>query len=322
MLNPHGIANQVLKDSKEFYVHESGETANHQLPISSIDVQGLAYDALLAGAELLSTQADELRATAETLRDRTIELLWQPEREYFALGTDHNHHGALRRIDTKTANPAALLDSQFFDQLSAEQRRTYVSSIVRTIMGPDFLCDAGIRSRALSEAALVPFWDYHGSYTSWPKETYDIAKGLRRQGFVRLATELENRILNVVRKSKAYLEFVYVDDRGRVLAGSPSLQSHGELTMVDSTNRPETIQAWTVSAVLAITLSRMPGRKQYSHEPATWQRQLEQRMLAQIPRVPSLRSSKQLTARYPDYPYRLTRDKSRNSSNFLHDKIG
>jgi glycogen debranching enzyme len=120
-------------------------------------------------------------------------------------------------------------------------------------MSDEFLTDAGIRSRALSESKLIKFWDYHGSFVSWPKETYDIAKGLYKHGFAKLAAELENRIVNVVRAMRAYPEFVYVDNRGRVLGISPSAHGHGEIMYVESTNHPERIQAWTVSAIVAIT---------------------------------------------------------------------
>lgn len=316
--NPHGIENQVWKDSREFYIHENGEPANHKLPIASIEVQGLAYDALLYGAKLLPERAEELTKRAEQLQARTIELLWRLDRHYFALGIDHREDDSLRSIETMTANPAELLDTMFFDNLPKAEKKQYVSGIARNIMGSDFLTDAGIRSRSLSENKLVKYWDYHGSFTSWPKETYDIAKGLRRQGFPKLAEELENRVLNVVRKSRSYPEFVYVDYRGRVLAGSPSAKEHGEVAMVDSINKPETIQAWTVSSIIGITNSRLPGiRKPRVHQ-AEWQKELEKEILLHIPRVPTLRGTKALDARYPDYPYTLVKNHSRKASKAIH----
>lgn len=299
--NPEGIENQVWKDSREFYVHQNGELANHAQPIGSIEVQGLAYDALIYAGQLIPERLDELGLRAEALRARTIELLWRPKSNYFALGVDHQDDGTLRPIETVTANPAGLLDSYFFDGLPPAQRQTYIDGITKNIMGSDFLTDAGIRSRSLSESKLIKFWDYHGSFTSWPKETYDVAKGLRRQGFPRLARELENRLLNVVKISRGYPEFVYVDFRGRVLAGPPRDQVHGRLSLVESTNKPEKVQAWTVSAILAITGSRPPRVAPQTD----WQRQLEQEILSHIPHVPALRGAKALAARYPDYPYRL-----------------
>jgi glycogen debranching enzyme len=303
--NPEGIENQVWKDSREFYVHQNGELANHEKPIASIEVQGLAYDALVYAGQLLPERQDELRVRAEALRARTLELLWRPRHKYFALGIDHTDDGTIRPIETITANPAALLDSCIFDDLPANQQQMYIGGIVQNIMGSDFLTDAGIRSRSLSESKLVKFWDYHGSFTSWPKETYDVAKGLRRQSFPKLARELENRLINVVKASRGYPEFVYVDFRGRVLAGPPRAAVHGRLSVIDSTNKPEKVQAWTVSAVLAIATvpspRLIPG--------AEWQLQMEEEILSHIPHVPALKSAKALAARYPDYPYQLQRPK-------------
>jgi glycogen debranching enzyme len=242
--NPHGIENQVWKDSAEFYVHEDGQWANHDKPIASIEVQGLVYDALIAAGRFDPTLAQEYKTTAHRLRDQTIDLLWQPERNYFALGTDYDADQELRVITTKTANPAALLDSGFFNQLPKATKQQYVRAITKAILSPDFLTDAGIRSRALSAASLVDHWDYHGSFVSWPKETYDIAKGFRRQGMPQLARQLENRLLNIVLKAQEYPEFVYVDEWGRVLSGGPTSKQHGEVIMVSGNNKPERMQAW------------------------------------------------------------------------------
>jgi glycogen debranching enzyme len=304
-LNPHGIENQVWKDSQEFYVHPDGTLVNHDRPISSIEVQALTYDALKTAARLLPLFAPKLNTVADKLRDRTIKLLWMPEREYFALGTDYDEDGKLRVIKTLTANPAEILDSNFFDELPSKEKTKYVSAIVRTIMSYEFLTDAGIRSRALSEAGLVAFWDYHGSYTTWPKETYDVAKGLKRQGLPRLAYELENRLLNVTRAMKSFPEFFYVDQRGRVLGIPNRRDYHGDRFVIHAPNAPERIQAWTVSAILAINASIMRRR---SHQQARqqWQRDLEKEVFAHIPHVPLLKTQPELEARYPAYPYQLS----------------
>lgn len=317
--NPHGIENQVWKDSREFYIHENGELANHNFPVSSVELQALAYDALRVGAKLLPERSEELLQRAKDLRDKTIELLWQPARNYFALGTDHAPDGSLRIICTTTANPAALLDSGFFDELDDHDKQLYISGIAHTIMGTDFLTDAGIRSRALKEAHLVKFWDYHGSFTSWPKETYDIAKGLRRQGFPLLSKELENRLLNIVKKSQGYPEFVYVDARGRVLATAPSTHAHGHLMLVESTNKPESIQAWTLSAAMAIIADRSSLTTRPRIHQQAWQHTLEKEIRAHIPHVKRLKWSRELNARYPDYEYRLNinNDIPSNLHNFM-----
>lgn len=302
--NPRGIENQVWKDSKEFYVHRNGELANHDRPISSIEVQSLAYDALVQASELFPSKKLRLNSSADKLQRLVFGLLWMPDKDYFALGTDFSPQGQLRVIQTMTANPAAMLDSHIFDNLPADERHEYIKGIVKEVMGTAFLTDAGTRSRSLSEAELINFWDYHGSYVTWPKETYGIAKGFRRQGLPSLATEQENRLVNVVRAARSYPEFFYVDARGRILGVPTRTRYHGDIIPVDSRNKPERIQAWTVSAVMAI----LHRRHKYDYPDApkdAWRADLQKEVLQHIPHVPQLRSSKELSARYPAYPYEV-----------------
>lgn len=303
-VNPKGIENQVWKDSAEFYVHEDGNLANHHKPIASIEVQGLSYDALLAAANFFPHDADTYLQYAEQLRARTIELLWRPDRHYFALGTDYSPEGDLRIIETKAANPAALLDSRFFDSLSAPLQTEMISGIATTILSPDFLTDAGIRSRALSTGHLIDHWDYHGSFVSWPKETYDIAKGFRRQGMPQIARQLENRILNIVLKNREYPEFVYVDEWGRVLGGSPTRGERSGVITVNGTNKPERLQAWTVSAVVAI-IGRRVAEKGRKKSPG-FRASLDDKLMTRIPHVNRFFNPFALRSRYPSYKYRLT----------------
>lgn len=314
-VNPNGIENQVWKDSKEFYVHADGSYVNHNASVASIEVQGIVYEALIGAGRYMADESVELARRAEELRDRTLELLWNPEARYFSVGVDQDENGHLRPIDTKAANVACLLDSRFFDMLPEEDRRLYISSIVETIMSPDFLTDAGIRSRALSDAKLVPFWDYHGSHVTWPKETYDIIRGLHRQGFSRLAEQAQNRMLNAVHKSDAFPEFIYVDAAGLAL-----IRPDPEGIAIDSTNRPEGIQAWTVSSVMAAMADELYGPVEPNSQ-QEWQKVLEERLLSDIPDMPFCRERSELEKRYPDYGYHLIKRQSKTSSNFLHEKI-
>lgn len=321
-LNKLGIENQVWKDSKEFYVHQTGEFVNRNKPVGSIEVQGLVYDALTGAAGLMPNKSGELLEAAEKVRQKTLELYWQPEKNYFALGHDYTDDDKLRIISTLTANPASLLETTFFDGFLESDRQRYVGGIVNMIMSEDFLTDAGIRSRALKEAKLVPFWDYHGTYTTWPKETYDIAKGLRRQGFPGLARQLENRLLNVVIRHKTYPEFLYVDGKGRVLASSPSSHEHANLTLVDGNNEPERLQAWTISAIMAIMAYRLSAklRRPSSWRPHDWQINLEKKILQSVPDVQRTLNPRVLTAKYPDYPYRLVRDTSKDTKTVIPEE--
>jgi glycogen debranching enzyme len=306
--NPQSPLNHLWKDSDEFYVHEDGHLANHSQPIASVEVQGTVYDAFLAAGELGLTDKAKSRHAAHAIRDKTLELLWQNDRQYFALGCDYDPVGAVRVITTSTANPAGLLDTRFFDDLPEEKRQQYITGIVKTIFSKDFLTNVGIRSRSLAAAHVIPFWDYHGSYASWPKETYDIAKGLRRQGFPALCEQLENRLLNIVLKTRQYAEFYYVDDHGRILKQSPTGLARKDVFIVDSPNTPESIQAWTVSAIYAITSQRVTQSLKLRKKPANtgWQAVLGRKIMAQIPHVNRLLNPLTLSAQYPTYNYQLS----------------
>ncbi len=310
-LNPRGIPNQVWKDSEEFYVHLNKQRANHNGPIASIEVQALGYDALMAAGRFFPDDAARYRELASQLRDKTIKLLWQDDQHYFALGTDYDATDELRIISTETANPAALLDSAFFDDLPQKDRQKYVTAIANKIMSKDFLTAAGVRSRSLAAAQLINFWDYHGSYVSWPKETYDIAKGLRRQGLPKLADQLENRLLNIVLKTHEYPEFVYVDEWGRVLTARPARRMHGQLIVAHGTNTPERLQAWTVSAVMAIIAIRLNKKLLESTKTnqKPWQKALEETIMARIPHMDRYINPFKLFIRYPTHRYKLSTDK-------------
>ena len=296
--NPRGIENQAWKDSFEFYHHSGGEQANLQAPIASVEVQGIAYDAYIYAAKLLDRP--ELKERAATLQTRMIELLWLPDENYFALGVDTDPRtGEARRITTSTANPAELLDTKVFDTLDPPARQTYITAITRKIFSKDFLTSVGIRSRALSMHGFSDFWDYHGSYVSWPKETFDIARGLRRQSLPKLARQLENRLLNITRRSQEYYEFYYVDAQGRVLL-APSEEGVDSDIVVRGSNTPMTAQAWTISAVLAL---KYPAPAKLYRKQFTWQRQLEKTVLDNIELMRPLRSHRSLEQLYPSYHY-------------------
>jgi glycogen debranching enzyme len=303
--NPRGLENQVWKDSREFYVHDDGSEVNHDQPITSIELQGLAYDALMLSAHYLP-DANGYLELADRLSQKAIDLLWMPEKDYFAVGLDKDEEGDSRQIKVVTANPAALMNSGIFDPMPEIERRKYLSAIVRRIFSDDFLTNAGIRSRSLSAGHLREYWDYHGSFVTWPKETFDIASGLRRQGLFDLARQLEYRLINLVQRAQCYPEFVYVDENGRTLVG-PERQDENVpgMIMVHSTDEPESVQAWTVSAALA-TLHRL----ETGNVASLWHQELEQEILGRIPLTRSLTSHEELFEFFPEHPYRIKASKA------------
>lgn len=257
--NPRGLPYQAWKDSPTGYLHSDGTPANADGGVASAEVQGYAYDALLVAGELYAddqVRAEHYQALAKNIQTQTLQRLWMADtdRPYFAIGYDRDEQGNGRQIQTYASNAAALLDSRLLYDLPEEERRRYVEPIVRMIMSSEFLTDVGVRTRALRHADLLDYPDYHGSLVSWPKETYDIAKGLRRHGYVREATQLEERLLAAVNTSGEFYEFYHIDRAGKVEYAYGSyrreIQSGGHI------NVPEPSQAWTISAILSIIYER------------------------------------------------------------------
>src|SRR5215470_17202156 len=263
--NPSGIPFQVWKDSGTSYLHRDGGIANWDAPIAAVEVQGYACDALIGGANLLEdrypARAVEWRDRARSLRDRTVASCWMPADEYFAMGLDRDGAGNPRPIDSIASNAALLLDTSMLDDLPDAD--VYVSGIVRRICSAEFLTEVGVRCRALNEAELLDFQDYHGTWTVWTKETFDVVKGLRRQGLPRLAHALGTRALNAVNVAGANVEFLYVSPDQRVHYDFGGRDERGQATEIAATNLPEVGQAWTVAAALALKwlfgASRWPG---------------------------------------------------------------
>jgi glycogen debranching enzyme len=291
-VNPKGHRFQAWKDGMTSYLHTDGTFANYNGPIASIEVQGLAYDALTAAPDLLtdSSAADHerWRALAAHLRDALMDLFWMPDERFFAMALDRDPvTGNARQIRTVTSNPGSLLDSGIFDRMPSGERQRVVGAIVERIYSGEFLTAVGVRCSSLRHQDLLDYAGYQSSHTVWHKETYDIAKGLRRQGFPGLAEDLETRLLNAVTLTGAATEFLYVLADGRA-----DLDPFGKHAVPGSeeilgTNIPENDQAWSISAALAIKWRR--GRRVDGGTASGWQRDLEEEKRRAYPPAPLLR---------------------------------
>jgi glycogen debranching enzyme len=299
--NPDGIPFQVWKDSGTSYLHRDGTLANSNAPIAAVEVQGYAYDALLGAAQLFGARAAELRARAQALRERVIRNLWMPGDGYFAMALDRDDGGRPRWVDSIASNGALLLDTAIFDGLPAAER--YVGGAVRRICGPDFVTEAGIRCRSVREAGLVDFPDYHVEWTVWMKETFDVARGLYRQGLHRLARQFGVRFLNAVNVAGAHVEFLYVSPDQRVMYDfrAGDLRTT-EPEVIAGTNQPEAPIAWTVTAPLALkwwsgsNRGLSGGAGAPDRDP--WRPALEAEVLDQVPQLAVHRTAAEVRGAY------------------------
>ncbi len=281
---PHGIENQVWKDSWDAYFHRDGTLANHEKGVASIEVQRLAYDAFLDAAHFYEEimpqpdKAQKVRAKAEQLRQTIFKHFWTPDRGgYFVLGTDRDDAGNLRQLDVRASNMGHMLHSRLLVG-DDPQIVTYREAVVRQLFSPAMLTPSGIRTLASDEVRFRPGAYHNGSVWLW--DTHLIGKGLRRHGYNHLADTLSERLFKVIDTTHAFPEFVRGDG-----APTPSLNNR-IVDVWDSTyqrmNRieqpPQQVQAWSVAAILAI--------KHYNHDraqrPKTAPDAFEQEILQQI----------------------------------------
>jgi glycogen debranching enzyme len=299
--NPEGLPFQVWKDSNTSYIHLDGALANSDAPIAAVEVQGYAYDALLGAAHLFEARAVEWRDRAQALRERVIRDLWMPGERYFAMGLDREGGGRPRWIESIASNGALLLDTAIFDGLPAAE--LYVGEVVRRICRPDFVTEAGIRCRSASEGGVVDFQDYHGEWTVWMKETFDVARGLARQGLPRLARQIGIRLLNAVNVAGAHVEFLYVSPDQRVMYDFRARDLRtAEAEVIVGTNRPEAPIAWTVTGALALKWWLGANRELHGAAGAPngdpWRKALEAEVLEQVSQVALHRTSADLHSAY------------------------
>lgn len=297
--NPDGIPFQVWKDSGTSYIHRDTTLANWDAPIAAIEVQAYAYDALVGAATLLGRP--DWQDRAQDLRRRIIDKLWMPADGYFAMGLDRDTEGRPRWIESIASNGALVLDTGVLDGLP--DAPDYVAGLVRHICSPDFLTEVGIRCRPLSEDGLVGFQDYHGTWTVWTKETFEVVRGLHRQGLIGLAREVGNRILNAVNVAGANVEFLYVSPDGRVMydfrGGDPRTDDPEQ---VIATNQPEAPQTWTAAAALALKWWYGSGGGLHGKEPTPavegWRRALGAEELSRMPSIEAFGSAAEVAAAY------------------------
>lgn len=274
--NPRSLKHFYWKDSGTGLLHEDGAEPAIERPVGATAVQGLAVDALDSAAQLVgksdSAQAERWKRLGAHVARKTLSLLWLPERGYFASGFDRCSDGRLRLVTTESSDQGLLLDSAIFQYESPSEYQGHVSAILRRLCSSEFMTDYGVRSRALRHATLTDHADYHGSFAVWPKETHDLARGMRRQGFSRLADELERRNIRAVNESGANQELLYVDERGHLV----------DYRSLPGARRPERLQAWTVSAILEAKRRRGSRGLPIFSGADGWKRALETELLESI----------------------------------------
>lgn len=258
---PHSIENQVWKDSWDAYHHQDGTMANHDKGIASIEVQTVAYDALLDAAELYERtlnrkeRAAELRERAHRLGRTVLSTFWTDDKGgYFVLGTDRDENDNLRQLKLRTSNMGHVLNSRIIEGDDDEHTHKR-NAILRQLRSPELLCLSGIRTLASDEYRFREGAYQNGSVWIW--DTHHIAKGARRHnsdpGFAEFADDLDRRILEVSATVGGFPEYVRGSDTE--IAVNTRIVDTRDATAGDRINRveqpPQEVQAWSVAAILA-----------------------------------------------------------------------
>ncbi|WP_322411740.1 glycogen debranching N-terminal domain-containing protein [Microbacterium invictum] len=190
----HGLANQGWKDSGDSIQWRDGRLAEG--PIALCEVQGYAYEAALAGAEILeqlagdADEAARLRAWAGDLRERFAASYWveTPEGRYPAVALDRHK----QPVDTLTSNIGHLIGTGILD---ADDE----AHVARLLLDPSLSSGFGIRTMSTGAAGYWPL-SYHGG-SVWTHDTAIAAHGMLRAG---LRDEAEQVVSGLLAAAEAF----------------------------------------------------------------------------------------------------------------------
>jgi hypothetical protein len=187
-----GLANQGWKDSGDSIQWRDGTLAEG--PIALCEVQGYAYEAALAGADLLEAFGSQetepaaatpspaalspaaLRAWAADLRARFARSYWveTPEGRYPAVALDRNKQA----VDTLTSNIGHLIGTGILDAAQEEH-------VAELLLDPTMSSGFGIRTMSTGAAGYWPL-SYHGG-SVWTHDTAIVVHGMHRAGLTEQA---------------------------------------------------------------------------------------------------------------------------------------
>jgi hypothetical protein len=201
----HGLSNQGWKDSGDAVRFADGRVAKP--PVALCEVQGYAYEAAMAGAELLTAfgepGAGRWRDWAAALAEAFRASFWLPD-GYPALALD----GAKQPVDSLTSNIGHLLGTGLLTQ---EEE----ALVAARLSGPDMDSGFGLRTMSAGNVGYNPLSYHCGSV--WSHDTAIVIRGLYRSGHGDAAARLADGLLSAAAAFDWRLpELFSGDDRGPV----------------------------------------------------------------------------------------------------------
>ncbi len=228
-----GLFNQGWKDSARAVMYASGEMVTKH-PIALAEVQGELYRALhlwgevfqsMPESEGMADQGRRFEERATKLKEQFNREFWMPEKRYYAMALDGDHHW----VDSITSNPAECLWSRLIEE-------DHAGDVIERIMSESMFADWGIRTMANTEKAYNPFSYHDGSI--WPFENAIVAAGLKKYGF----TQETQRVFQALVDASLYFEY----RRWPEVYCGVSKSVGGVLARQPDASRP---QAWSSGAI-------------------------------------------------------------------------
>lgn len=272
--NRYALPFQTYQDS--LYARQNGELADYRNNITYVEVQALCADALHDMAHMLPDHKMSHVWRKTALRMQHAMLKQFADKQGF-LASAIDSRGV---VDVANVSAAWTLNTSLWAEMSQHDQQKYVTGIVEKLFSDEFLTAVGLRSRAKSTVdPIAKTLDYHGSETVWPMFSFMAVEGLRRHRLHGLANQLEHRIVNGLNAIGDFPEFIIVARDDTVIVPSGDKAMH----RLDVQMKPERNIAFSV--VPAMVMGHRAATKPRYSEPNVWQRELDERTLATIPRV-------------------------------------
>ncbi|MBX6341323.1 MAG: amylo-alpha-1,6-glucosidase, partial [Thermomicrobiaceae bacterium] len=187
-----GLVNQGWKDSGDAIVNSDGSLA--EPPIALVEVQGYAYLAKQALADLFARvgdqdRANQLRHEAEDLRERFNRDFWMADKGFYALALQKGG----RKADVVASNPGQALWTGIADHDKAV-------TTARRLVADDVYSGWGVRTLSARERRFNPLGYHLG--TVWPHDNSIIAAGFRRYGL----RDETMKVFNGITQAAMYFE--------------------------------------------------------------------------------------------------------------------
>ena len=175
-----GLSNQGWKDSEDSVFHADGRFPKG--PIALVEVQGYAFAAYRAMAELAELRRDDegmklWAGRAARMQAAVESKFWMDEQRFYGIAVDGE--GALCAV--RSSNPGHLL----YCGLPSVER---AAQVAEQLMTPAFHTGWGVRTLALGQARYNPMSYHNGSI--WPHDTALCAAGIARYGHRDAAVKL------------------------------------------------------------------------------------------------------------------------------------